>query len=251
MNQLETKIFDEYKQWINSGNCENCKNYDNELSPNCERIGPVSFFHVGNNMENHDNAQRIVFVGKASWNSHDDVKDDSQVNGVLDLSYVGKGYYNDESSSPPFWNFIRKITKELGLTLDDIAITNLVKCNIYDNETNTSEDITDDHYYEQCIKLFEKEIIALQPTHLIFFTNTGYDHLLRDLSFGHSEISDVNDEDYKKSINKDDGPFQTWWWHRNFSEGKMNMLRTRHPQRAPIELKDAIVEWVKSNKTVQ
>ncbi len=245
MNQLETKIFDEYKQWINLGNCEKCKNYDNNLSASRERVGPVSFFHVDKNMANQNNSPRIVFVGKASWNSKEDVKEDSQINGVLDLSYVGEGYYNDENSTPPYWNFIRKITKELNLSLDDIAITNLVKCNISDNEEETSVDITHDFYYKQCVPLFEKEIIALKPTHLILFTNTGYDHLLKDLTFGQSNSTDVYDEDYKKSIDKEDGSFQTWWWHRNFSNGKMHMLRTRHPQGAPIELKEAIVDWVK------
>lgn len=246
MNQLETKIFDEYKQWINSGNCENCKNYDNNLSANHERVGPVSFFHVGKNMANHNNSPRIVFVGKVSWNSKEDVKEDTQINGFLDLSNVGEGYYNDESSTPPYWNFIRKITKELKLSLDDIAITNLVKCNISDNEEETSVDVTHDFYYKQCVPLFEKEIIALKPTHLILFTNTDYDHLLRDLTFGHSNFTDTHDEDYKKSIDKEEGSFQTWWWHRSFSNGKMHMLRTRHPQFAPIELKDAIINWIKN-----
>lgn len=249
MNKQETELFDTYKHWITSGNCKNCQQYDKKLSPDEERIGPVSFFHVGKNMANQRQAPRIAFVGKASWNSKQDVKDDSEINGVLNLTDVGEGYYNDGTSSPPFWNFIKKITKELNLTLDDIAITNLVKCNIYDNKTDTSNDITDDYYYKQCIHLFEKEIIALKPTHLILFTNTGYDHLLKDLSFGYTEAHTVNDDEYKKSIKRKDGLYETWWWHRSFSNGKLHMLRTRHPQGAPCELKSEIVRWI--NRTTK
>jgi uracil-DNA glycosylase len=182
MNNIESKLFDLYKQWINDGNCKNCQQYDSKLPSLQERIGPVSFFHAGKNMANHNKSPRIVFVGKVSWNSKKDVKDDTQINGFLNLSNVGEGYYNDESSTPSYWNFIRKITKELNLLLDDIAITNLVKCNISDNEKETSDDITHDFYYKQCVPLFEKEIIALNPTHLILFTNTSYDHLLQILT---------------------------------------------------------------------
>ena len=246
MNQLETKIFDEYKQWINSGNCQNCKNHDKELPSNRERIGPLSFFHIGNNFSEKTNPIRLCFVGKASWYTKKALKKEPFTHGVHDVSTFGEYAY--ENNTKAYWNFIRRITKDLNLSLDDIAITNLVKCHIYDNKTNTKKNITPTFYYEQCIKLFEKEIIAIQPTHMVLFTKWGYDYLLRDLTFEHSNFTDITDEDYKKSIDKEDGSFQTWWWYRNFSEGKMHMLRVQHPQGANIELKDAIVEWIKSTK---
>ena len=63
--------------------------------------------------KNH--SPRIAFVGKASWNSKEDIKDDTLINNFIDLSYVGRGYLED-TSNPPFWNFINKITKEINLT---------------------------------------------------------------------------------------------------------------------------------------
>lgn len=253
MNKLETKVFDEYKQWINSGNCQNCKNHDKELPSNRQRIGPISFFHIGKNFSDKTKPIRLCFVGKAAHSTKEGLEDEPFIDGVHDVTDFGEYAY--ENKPTRYWNFIRKITEKLGLTLDDLAITNLVKCNESDNITKTPDDITSDYYYEQCIKLFEKEIITLQPTHMVLFVNTGYNgnkyfhnHLLRDLSFGHSSYTDIHDEKYKKTIQKENGSFNTWWWHRNFSNGEMNLLRTRHPERAPLQLVDAIVEWVKSTK---
>jgi hypothetical protein len=244
MNGLKTELFNIYKQWNANGGCDNCIQYDRKLHPDRERIGPVSYFHVGKNLNVKSKSPRIAFVGKASWNSKKDIKGEPIKNGVIDLSEFGEYAYNNITSA--YWNFITKITEELGLSLDDIAITNLVKCNIYDNETDTSNDITNDYYYEQCIRLFEKEIMVMRPTHMIFFTNVYYDHLLRDLRFGYSTSKDIHDENYKISIKRESGPYKTCWWHRSFSNGKMHMLRTRHPQGAPTQLKDSIVKWVKS-----
>lgn len=250
MNKAESKIFELYKQWITDSNCKNCQKHDINLDPSRDRVGPISFFHAGKNMTNDNQSPRIAFVGKASRNSKEDVEGMQKINNVIDLSDFGRDTYNEEYKSQ-YWNFIKKITKDLNLSLDDIAITNLVKCNIYDNKTNTSRNITPPFYYEQCIKLFEKEIIALQPTHIVLFTRWGYDYLLEDLTFGYSVFKDIRDEDYKKKIKKDKGYFSPAWWHRNFGDEKMHMLRTRHPERCPLPLVDAIVEWVKSTKQSQ
>jgi len=247
MNELETKIFDEYKQWISSGNCQNCKNHDKELPSNRERIGPLSFFHIGNNFSEKTNPIRLCFVGKASRYQRKKLDEEPFRDGIHDVRDYGKYAYENESYA--YWNFIRRITKGLNLSLDDIAITNLVKCHIYDNKTNTKRNITSTYYYEQCIKLFEKEIIAIQPTHMVLFTKWGYDYLLKDLTFGYSDFKDIYDDDFEKSIKKKTGESQKYcWWHRNFSNGKMHMLRTRHPQGAYSELVDAIVEWIKFTK---
>ena len=102
---------------------------------------------------------------------------------------------------------------------------------------------------ENCIEIFEEEIKALQPTHIIFFTGRGYDSYINRLNFGYANSpKDITAQTYKKEIKNKSS---VWWWHRKFSEnGKLSMhfLRTRHPQGAPKELVDEIVKWIKKQK---
>lgn len=246
MSNVKSQIFELYKSNIKSGYCSTCKKYANSKKET--KVGPQSIFHIGKNKDE----KHVVFVGKNSWNSTEYLISEDKIGELIDTSEFGKeAYIDDENYNSAYWKYIRFITKKSGLSLENISITNLAKCNIYDHKTNTYQNISDDFYFECCIEIFEKEIELLEPTHIICFTGAGYDHLIKKLTFGFDEpeIKDDMpfDENHKKNIKKKDGTTnKVWWWQRQYSNGdnKIHLLRTRHPQGAPSGLKDDIVKWI-------
>ena len=256
MNDLKKQIFDMYKCKINEEYCKKCKN--NEKKTKGELVGPFSMFHIGKNLANEENPIRIVFVGKTSWHEKKDVAGFAGNGSVLDASGFGREAIFEKPEEYPtaFWKYIRYFVSNessLNLSLDDIAITNLCKCNIFNKkEKDLSKNITPDFYFKRCFSIFEEEIKIIKPTHLILFVGAGYDHLLRNAKFGYDNFRDEKNEDCKVEVPKKDGEKRkVWWWHRIFMKNgkvKMQMLRTRHPQRAPFGLKEEIVKWIKSNQ---
>ena len=214
MNDLERKVFDMYKKEINDEHCKKCKDYDRELSSPLKRNLPQSFFHIGNNFGIKGTKKRLVFVGKNSWNAEKNIRKDPMIGHIKDLSKFGEGAFNHPEKYPrsAYWRYIRDITKKLNLTLDDIGITNLVKCNIYNAEENQSVNITNSKYFEECIDIFEKEIQIMKPTHIIFFTGADYDYLIRKLRFGFKDDFKENgkfNKDYKMEISNKEVSIKT------------------------------------------
>ncbi len=273
MNDLEKQIFKSYNNKINDAYCKKCNDYyshyhDPEI---VDKVGPISYFHIGNNVEKRSEEIRLVFVGKTSWHEKTDLKSKDNDKGyekkgnVYDASSFGKIGVSEYDSA--FWKYIGDIIKSkefenLNITMDNIAITNLVKCNLIDNsKDDKSKNVTDDFYFERCFPIFQEEIKLISPTHIIFFIGAGYDYILRDKNFGFDLFVDekntkgkIFDEDYKIEVfTKDGEKRKAWWWQRSFMKNdkkEMCFLRTRHPQGAPAGLKDAIIEWINNSNVV-
>jgi len=193
-----------------------------------------------------------VFVGKSHW------YDKTQVE---ELKFLGSTEFRDcrddgavmfLTRQSMFWGYIQDIAKQLypeegneARLLDHISITNVTKCNTcLDYQDTTPYRLT-----ENCIEIFEEEMKALRPKHIVFFTGRGYDSYIDKLSFGYAiSPKDITKRTYKKEIKNQ---YFVWWWHREFYESdkaRMHLLRTRHPQGAPKGFIGEIVKWIKKEK---
>jgi hypothetical protein len=253
LNNFERDVLTSYRE--KAKNCMACERFcgENKL----EKKGPLSFFNIG--VDFGKDEYSIVFVGKNHWYQTEDIQELKQKNHV----YPGPGtvFYDCreegrelfKSDKRAFWKFIREITRslypkmadDLDRLLDNIVITNLTKCNTSpDSNDTTPFDLT-----EKCIELLNEEIKRLNPKHVVFFTGKLYDEYIDSLDFGYSEPArDLNttDTNFKKKI----GKLNVYWWEREFSQvksgKKLFFLRTRHPQRAPGQLVEQIINWVRN-----
>ena len=247
LNAAERRIVESYK--TKSDKCKVCKEYCEDKG--LQLHGPLSFFNIGEEFE-HDR-YGVVFAGKTHW------YDKTQVE---ELKFLGASKFRDcrddgtvmfLTRHSGFWGYIQDIAKQLypeegseAELLNHISITNVTKC----NTSVDYRDTTPYHLTENCIEIFEEEIKALRPKHIILFTGTGYDPYIDKLSFGYViSPKDITKRTYKKEIKN---RYSVWWWHREFYESskvRMHFLRTRHPQGAPREFVDEIVKWIKKEKS--
>jgi hypothetical protein len=264
---LEQKIIKMYKQEINSGHCLICENEAKQLRKGKDLCYPKTLFNIGKEFGQNSDKIRLVFVGKSDWNTKEELKNEAKpifiirgkpfYNGL----YMGKDWFDKPSF---FWRYIRDIiqSKKLNLTLDDYAISNLGKCNIYNKKNTNYREDTDYIYYHNCNKIFEKEMQILQPSHIIFFTGSEFDDLLNGLRFWFNDsywyYQDIKDRDYVERITyRNDVQKKNrtaCWWHRIFysnsnrEKPELQFLRIRHPQGMPDEFKEKIIEWLVENK---
>lgn len=251
LNAVEKRVVNSYS--AKSDKCKGCKDYCSEYR--LPLHGPLSFFNIGDEFEK--DRYKIVFVGKNTW------YDKSNVEGLNFLAssklrdcrddgtkmFLTRRTLGDKPSR--FWGCIQDIAKQLypeeneAQLLDHISITNITKCNTSKDYRDTTPCLVK----ENCIEIFEEEIKALQPTHIIFFTGKDYDSNIDRLNFGYANSpKDMTARTDKKLIKNGSS---VWWWHRKFSENgelSMHFLRTRHPQGAPKELVDEIVKWIEKQK---
>ena len=243
MNGLEHKILRTYKEM--DGKCEECniycKNHQLELH------GPLSFFCVGNEFES--DKYKVVFVGKTHWYNKKQVDELNNFENSIFKDCRNDCFDMFKNYGSQFWVYIRKIAEKLypdlnsaENLLNQIVITNLTKC----NTSEGSEDTTPFALTDRCIELFEKEIEIMNPKHLIFFTGSTYDNYISGFNFGfQNPPKDITSQKYRKKV----GNRSTLWWERVFSDSKrsMNVLRTRHPVRAPSEFPEEIVSWIRTS----
>lgn len=257
MENFESKLFDSYKHKITDARITKCK--ANKLKPKQELLGPISFWHLGSNFSDKS-LPTLAFVGKTTWMDSEDYSKLPKIGPIYDGRKEINYFFGPDIWRYKYWLTIKKICQEIYSKenndlsfLDNVFITNLVKCNVNKKGVD-SKNITGYDYFSNCIDIFEKEIEIVKPSHIIFFTNSQYDDLISNLSFGFEKNrhQDFSTKEHRKEItqrnlkNKD-----VCWWHRRFYEiGKleMNFLRTRHPQGAPKELANEIINWVNSTK---
>lgn len=251
LNLAEQRVAEAYARATKSGKCRNCLEYCDQVG--LELHGPLSFFNIGENFDK--DKYGIVFVGKNTWYDKCDIEV---------LQFLASSKFKDcrldgldmfSTRPSPFWEFIYDISMQLYLkgndeesalldSLNNISITNLTKC----NTTKDYRDTTPYRLTENCIEIFEEEMKALRPRHIIFFTGKSYDRYIDKLTFGYvTPPTDVTDRTYEKEIKNG----RALWWHREFyenEEARMHFLRTRHPQGAPQELAREIAEWIRKEK---
>jgi len=264
LNELEKQLIDMYKREINRVHCMSCDEKKKDLPKGYDLCFPQTLWHVGDKFRN--NNVRLVFVGKTSWNTKVDLSDDiviqTESKSIVNCFNMGKEWFKEPEGNR-YWLFIKDVTQSRGLTLDDIAISNLVKCNVFREENNTYKDLTGITYYQNCMKIFEKEMQIIKPSHIIFLTHTEFDDLINGLRFWFDNsywyYKDVHDMYYTKLITKrteiNVKNQQSHWWHREFyNDGyrnniELHFLRTRHPQFMPDEFKTKMIEWIKYNSS--
>ncbi len=247
-----------YKRELIETRMQRCKGIT--LNPNQKLLGPISFWHLGSKFY-EKNLPTIAFVGKTTWMDSEDYSKLTKIGPIYDGSQDINYFFGPNIGRYRYWSAIKKICQEIYSKengelsfLDNVFITNLVKCNVYEKGVD-SRNITGYDHFSNCIDIFEKEIGIVKPSHIIFFTNTYYDDLISRLSFGYRKNEDQYPwtSDKSRQITKRDLKTKdVCWWHRRFFEsGKadLNFLRTRHPQGAPRELTEEIVKWIK--KTIQ
>lgn len=201
MNDLEKKIFEMYKRTIDSEHCKRC--YARDKSEKRNRNPPASFWNLGDNFS--DKAKpRIAFVGKSTWLSRKNLEEDCEkIEPVYDTRIMIPEFYMPPTRGYRYWKCIKNISDKVYSTgkdnldfLENVFITNLVKCNVVDN-CNNFRDVTDFEYYGNCIDIFEKEIEIVEPSHIIFFTGDYFDSIIEKLRFGYgnSEWEDRTTKD--------------------------------------------------------
>lgn len=224
MNSKEKCLLELYRELHFGQNpvCQKCRKEGTALSR------PIGAWLIGNEFYTHNT--RVLFVGKNARGEMDEPD-----RGFQTAFKVSRELWNKPW---PYWSYTRAITQRLygNDSIENIAFTNIVKCN--DSER---EDTTSDHTKNCCIcelKVIGKEIAIIEPTHIIFYTSWWYDEYI------HSIFDEFNImKDTKISIGNGEMP----WLEANGSlEGKnIKVLRIGHPQgKNKSEYVSAVAEWI-------
>lgn len=209
--------------------------------------GPISVFHIGSNFEK--DPHKIVFVGKNTWYSKWGFKRDRHKgDSFADATKTGKNSLKGkENEHSPYWRYIKYIIEKLygdfNTGVENIAITNMIKCNST-GENGDYSDKTPKDIIQNCIesRIFEKEISALKPKHIVFLTGPVgiYDDAITNFKFGYQKVKKG------RKTTRDNG--KIIWWERELHTGRKKcfVLRTSHPQgKNKNFFVSAIVKWVK------
>lgn len=208
---------------------------------------PISFHHIGSNFDK--DKYKIVFVGKNTWCNSDY---DAGNKGYVDARFFGLEYSNKPSTAfgKKMQIVVNMLYPDLSIEegMQNIAITNMVKCNTTGKENNPN-DKTPKEIKDNCIiscGVIQKEIEILKPKRIIFMTGkridgTDYDKYIKSFKFGYSECDDGKD------IKIDDKNVS---WSRTLFNKDRNdflfMLRVSHPQgKNGDNFVNNIVKWIK------
>jgi hypothetical protein len=231
------QLFDIYKKKKLGGleniHCRDCKR-------NKDVVCPISYFHIGSNL--NKDKDTTVFIGKNSWYGTEGYQDERYLNECFtDVRKTGRDSINgngDNAIKSPYWNYIRNITEKIygniSNGIENIAVTNMVKCNTTGNkEKNGSYDKTENNINYNCInfnKVIQSEIEVLNPTHIVFMTAKDYDKYIN--SFNYGRVENIVGED--KNISKGNEN-AIWSMSRTFfNKNGTNILftlRVSHPER--------------------
>jgi len=264
MNNLQQKLIEMYIQEMTRKHCLICEDEAKQIrSDGGVKVGPKTLFHVGDSFEHR--RFRPVFVGKTDWYNLKQWQSEEPISthGKIIKNTFGQGteWYKDDGGVA-FWRYIKEITQEINLSLDDYAVSNLAKCDVmYKYAKEKYKEDTPLIMYQKCTKIFNKEMQILRPTHIIFFTNEYFDDLIHAIRFWFDDYSyyqDIKESYYIKQITNSYKVKKrnrtACWWHRSFyydssrKKPELQFLRTRHPQGAPGKFKEKIIEWLEENK---
>lgn len=225
INDCEKRLLKLYENILTDQNpvCTKCKSNNTDLT------SPVGAWVVGNKFYSH--SKRILFVGK-------------NARGNLGKSYHGfqvvfSTARNCLWKKPwPYWNYTRAITDAVygNDDIENIAFTNIVKCNDSDGKDSTSE-----HTKGCCIcqlNVIGKEIDIIRPTHIVFYTSWKYDDYIPLIFDTYTEI-----EKRKVKIGKKEMPWMEAIGQLN--DNLIKILRVGHPERMKKdEYVSAISKWI-------
>lgn len=212
MNSYEKSVFDMYKR-CGLGSSEKCSFCRKE---NPGLFKPISIWHIGEQyaMSKH----RVLFVGKAARGSIE--QDASNINSVSDGTALAGQLYHEVGW--PFWSYTRAIANELygeGKGWEEIAMTNMVKCN-----SSETVDTTRDSVKWNCAGYLRREIELLMPKNIIFYTNAWYDDAVASL-FDKIENTDHRDVPCGQK------QMHLWSFSGMVNGHAVRVLRAGHPER--------------------
>jgi len=212
---------------------------------------PVGIWHVGDLFK--DETYKVVFVGKTAIGGKEIEFDKDSCFGKNILLKKGEEWEDNLSNRiSPFWGYIRNILNLLypDLTEDErvkgVAVTNLLKCNIFKKDGSDFKDYSTKDMIETCLNkmhIFEAEINILKPKKIIFMTGDSYDEFIDNFKFWFDNNGKDVERDEKKML----------WWVKEFhnNEGnQLKILRTSHPYHVHFkgqkkeEFVNQIVKWI-------
>lgn len=207
---------------------------ENPICHKCKKEGtslnrPIGAWLIGNEFYTHDT--RVLFVGKNARGEPGETYRDFQ----FTFWDSRERLWN---KSWPYWSYTRAITQKIygNNSIENIAFTNIVKCN-----DSYGKDTTSEHTKSCCIcelKEIGKEIAIIEPTHIIFYTSWGYDEYIHRI-FDEFHIM----QDTKISIGNKKMPWLEAYGSLNGKDVKI--LRIGHPERMKkSEYVSAVAEWI-------
>lgn len=227
---IERKLFEMYDdiQLGSSDICQNCRNNSENLS------FPATFWFVGKGFSK--STEKILFVGKNARGNPG-----KAMGAYLDCREMADQLCN---VSWPYWRYTRNIVERVygNDTNDNIAFTNVMKCN-----TSFTIDTTSNLLKVNCIKemqVLRKEIEIIKPKKIIFLTSWYYDEYFK---YVFDEIENISNT--KISIGKKKMP---WWeFKAELNEIKIEVLRVGHPERKKeIDYVNAVVDWITKQPSI-
>lgn len=242
MNELEKKIYDEY---IKMGvweckECQACREEEKNFSKS--EFCTTGIWAVGENYCSN----RILFVGKvARGDGGGKYYKDSR---IFDCTESSRGYlWDNKSRNRAYWSYTKEICKNVfgSDTIENIAFTNIIKCNTSSGIDKTTED-TKRHCIEK-MQVFRKELEILKPKIIIFYTGKDYDEYIFKPGIVFDEcLHQPSDLPEMKSIGKKMVP----WREEIMKLDDMSIftLRTGHPERLKkADFVNSIKEYIEKH----
>lgn len=206
----------------------------NEVCRSCRRecpglTRPVGAWAVGKDFYLHE--IRLLFVGKNARGAPGGQYQDFQSGFRASRDWLWQKPW-------PYWRYTRKIAEQIygDDSIENIAFTNIVKCNDSMGRDTTSLS-TKDHCICE-LNVIGHEIAIIGPTHVVFYTARGYDghipHIFDSLEIVKSTEIVIG----RKKM--------PWLEARGVCGGRtVSILRTGHPERMKkTDYVSAICKWV-------
>lgn len=192
---------------------------------------PIGCWCVGSNFNNHQ--KRILFVGKNARGNPGAIENNFRNT----FQYARDKLWNKRWA---YWSYTRAISQKIfkNDSIENIAFTNIVKCN-----SSGGVDTTSDSIKNNCIlklKVLQNELQIINPTHIIYYTSYFYDNYIPNV-FNSFTIN------YNgiRSIGKRTMP----WQEAIATLGKQTfyVLRVGHPQyKEKSSFVDEISNWIEN-----
>jgi hypothetical protein len=213
--------------------CKKCRAENPKLFPKA-----VGAWFVGDKFEKQE--KRVLFIGK---NARGNPANDNEEN-KNDKNFLNEFCYSRKSlwaKAWHNWSYTKEISRRLfdSAGMEAIAFTNMVKCN-----SSVTTDTTTDFMKNCCIRdlgVVKKEILTIQPTHIVFYTNSWYDCWLQ---YAFDSINCMKTE--SMTIGKKKMPYAEYAC--KLGDAEIKALRIGHPERMQKEAYiSTVVDWIKNN----
>lgn len=206
----------------------------NEVCRSCRRespglMRPVGAWAVGKNFYLHE--IRLLFVGKNARGEPGDLRQGFRSGFRASRDWLWRKQW-------PYWSYTRKITENVygDDNIENIAFTNIVKCNDSMGRDTTSS-VTKDHCICE-LNVIGREIAIIDPTHIVFYTSRGYDDHIRRVFDSFETVRSTEIAIGRKKM--------PWLEATGACGGRrIHILRAGHPERMKkTDYVSAICEWV-------